>query len=145
MKRYFSVTTNDGTAPTGESPQLLLQNPESSSRRVHLEQIIASTCVSSNNNIFRLYVETAPLTLGTPLQVVNLQSDTRPQARIYSDPTYPAPTPNYGTRIAAYCVGPTTTLPLRIPIILHPGESLLITVRPNTTGVTHSITLIWSE
>jgi hypothetical protein len=112
---------------------------------VQLDQVIASTCVSSNNNIFRLYVDTTPLTPGTQLIPTNTVGETNPRGRVYSVPTYTTPNPNYGTRIAAYCVGATNTIPLKIPVILQPGESLLITVRPNTTNVTHSITLIWSE
>jgi hypothetical protein len=140
----YVCTTNDISSGTGgaESNQVLIRN--TSDKLVRIQKLLTSTCVSSNNNIFRFYRNPTYSAAGTPLTITN--ADFRADAPASEIAVSTAPTvSDKGTRFMTYCQGATSMTELKLPVRLNPGESLLVTVRPNANGVTYALTLFWME
>jgi hypothetical protein len=111
-----------------------------------LYAITTGTNVSTNNNIYRIYVNPTVSDNGTPLTPVclNINGENRASAmQLFTVPTVSA----NGTRMMNIIQGATSMDVIAFPYvaILHSGQKLLITVRPNTTGVTYSMNFFWIE
>lgn len=141
----FAVTTNDITsgAASTENPQLLIRNT-STTRKMRIYQILTSTCVSTNNNIFRFYMSPQVVSNGAALTPVCLHNPGGVSQMSIS--TVPTIFSN-GSRFLSYNQGATSTdiLPFPHKIILEPGYSMLTTVRPNAASVTFSLNILWVE
>lgn len=144
----FCATTNDIASGTGgqESAQVLIQNPINSKVLMRIHSLVLNTTVSSGNNIFRLYKDPVYIGAGTPLPITCLYLKATPpvpKCLVYKLPT----TTSFGTLFRNYIVGPTTSysVPLKYDLILEPGRTLLITVRPNSAGVFYAANPEWAE
>ncbi len=143
----FICTTNDISSGSGgaESNQILIRNT-SADKHMRIFRILTSTCVSSNNNIFRFYRNPTWSAVGTDLTSTNVVFESGAPAAECSVSTAPTIT-DKGTRFMTFCQGATSTSALDSPysFVLHPNESILVTVRPNANGVTYALTLFWME
>lgn len=147
--KVFCVTTNDitsGAVGGAETAQFLISNPSNSNKRMKIYQITLGTNVSTNNNIFRMYANPTVTSNGTSLTPVCLHVDgqsTASSINVYKVPTVSA----NGSLMMNYIAPATSTvvIPCNHKIIIEKGQKLLITVRPNTTGVTYSINCFWIE
>lgn len=146
--KIFTCSTNDISSGTGgaESAQVLIKNPAASGKRLLLFKLVLGTNVSTNNNIFRLYKAPTITSNGTSLIIVNLYQTASPVASVME--VYKTPTASSnGTFFNNYCVGPTSSLMIYFEkiMVIDPGQSLLINVRPNTNGVTYHCNPFWIE
>ena len=142
----YVATTNDLSSGTGgaESAQVLILNPANSGKYMQIDRLVLGTNVSTNNNIFRVYANPTITSNGTLLTSTCLCLDPNvaaPVCQIYKLPTIS----NNGTLIANYISGPTTSMDHDFGAVLPAGKAILITVRPNTTAVTYSVNVFWSE
>lgn len=141
------LTTNDVASGSNENAQLLITNPAGSGKRMDIYLISTGTNVSSNNNIFRFYSNptvTNPGAIVLAPSSLNIGGNSPPSAM--SITRLPTVSSN-GTLLMNICQGPTSTDFLLFPncLILHPGNRILVTVRPNAANVTNSINLQWEE
>lgn len=144
----FMASTNDLSSGTGgqETPRVLITNPVDSGAKMRIFTITCGTNVSTNNNIFRFYrgpTVTANGNLLTPVNNYVRSGAVQSLMKIYTNPTVSAS----GQLFLNWIAGPTSTQPINFQskLILAPGESILIGVRPNTTGVTWSCNVFWIE
>lgn len=145
----FCVSTNDissGAVGGAETPQFLLKNPVGSGKVLRLTRLVLCTNVSTNNNIFRLYQNPTITGPGTVLPIVPAWSKSYPSLSAmlaYKVPTVSA----NGILLSNFCVGPTSSLMIGLDpyFLFEEGKSLLIGVRPNTTGVTFNVNAYWQE
>lgn len=144
----FAVSTDDVTSGTGgaTSAQLLLQNPISSNKALRLKTLTMSTCVSSNNNIFRIYLNPVIQTLGTALSIRSCHiKDGAPVSLMQA---YLAPKfSQNGSFFLNFIAGATSSLIFNptLPIVIRPGHSLGVLVRPNAANTTFSLNALWEE
>lgn len=147
MGKVFCTSTNDVTSGTGgaESSRVYILNPLESGKVVSIYQMTFGTNVSSNNNIFRLYKDSIVTDLGIKLPNTNLNfsSAVASVCEVYRVPTVSA----NGTLFMNVISGATFMNNVIFPqkIILSPGNSILVNVRPNANGVTHSVNVFWIE
>ncbi len=146
--RAFICTTNDVSSGSNiENRMVLIRNPADSGRVMKIYRITTGTNVSSNNNIFRFYINPAVTTAGTLLTSVCMNIQANPvssQMEISKLPT----TSTNGTMFLNLIQGPTSSDSLDFPhmIMVHPGSAILVTVRPNAaSGVTHSFNIFYLE
>jgi hypothetical protein len=133
----YIVTTNDLPAAVNENAQFLMVNVHPH-QKLRITQFTTSTCVSSTNNIFRFYANPVVDSLGTPLSYPGNSA-----MRCYITPVVQVA--NRGIRFMTVNQGPTSNSSTPVDIDLEPGKSILVTVRPNTTGSTFALTVQWVE
>lgn len=141
--RVFSTTTGDVGGTSGiHLPFFLLKNPVNSGKILRVTSLLLSTCISTNNNIFKGYMSAVVTADGTPLSVVGSKTPTAvATAQAFLKPTLSAQSNSNFTA----CVGPTSAFSIPGPLIILPGNLYLVTCRNNTTGVTASVTANWVE
>ncbi len=145
----FVSSTNDitsGAQGGSETAQVLISNPVLSNKVMRIFGITLGTNVSTNNNIFRIYRDPVVTNYGTELanSNMNLGSALLPIARVYKVPSVSSS----GTLMMNVIAGATTMVPITFfdkELVLPAGKKILIGVRPNTTGVTYSCNVFWSE
>ncbi len=144
----FMASTNDissGAVGGTETAQVLISNPSLSGKVMRIFGLTLGTNVSTNNNIFRIYKDPTVTSNGTELTYVNMNlSGTQPTCKLYKVPTVSGS----GIFFMNIIAGATTMVPINFfekPLILSAGKKILIGVRPNTTGVTYSCNVFWTE
>lgn len=144
----FCVTTNDISSGTGgaESAQVLIQNPPLSKKVMKIYRFTLGTNVSTNNNIFRLYLNPTITSAGTPLPTQRIYMDGTGTPSIALVSKVPVVSSNGGLA-ANFIAGPTTSVnvDMRPLLVVYPGQNLLWTVRPNAGSTTYSFNAFWLE
>lgn len=147
LNRCFVASTNDQMGTSGQHvPWILLQNSANTKKSAVLFKIDTLTNVSTNNNIFRFYANPAVTAAGTPLSPVNLNIQTPltpPSSLVSFKPTVS----DNGSFMFNVVAGPVQTVlnGLEYPIVVQPGNKLLVTMRSNTSNVTGCVNLWWFE
>lgn len=139
----FVVSAPTTAAGTTETPLLYLSVPtgQSKSAAIWLRKYASQT--ASDSAIFKTYANPVTVTSGTPITPVNLRIDASSPVSVCSALISPSAVSN-GTLLTNDGIGQSELL-IDQPIIVDPGNSLLITATASATSDKIVAELTWSE